>query len=128
MVHGPLELLHALHLGNVPLGRKANGGDEPPALGGLALSNIHRPASFLVIPPGARHVGIVRRAIREMQFRVDIVEIATQLMSTRILFLEIKATPHFLVEHLVQRGIRIDSRAWVGILMCQRTVASSTAP
>lgn len=113
MMDDPLENFHSFHLWDVRLGSETNSRYEPPSPRFRPVPTFNRPFMYtLTIVKSSRfHRFVVLCTFREMDFRIDVVEIPTEFISVRVTFSERKVLPDLFVKQLIQWGVRIDSRS-----------------
>jgi hypothetical protein len=77
MMHDPLEILKPLNSGDIRLGSKPYSGYEPPSNRPTPIRTFYTPLIGPFIKSSRNDILVVFRMFREMDFRIDMVEITT---------------------------------------------------
>ena len=115
VMHDPLKPLHPLHLRDILLRRQPHPQYKPPTRRPRPIRTIHRPPIRPLIEPRPVHPLRIVRVLRELQTRVDVVEVPTQLVAIGVALVEREILPDLLVEELVEGRVAVDPCAGVAV-------------
>ena len=113
MIQLALEVAKALDLGHVAARGKANGQDEPTTTNLGAVGALDQPLVPRLVKDGRVDVAVVLNVLEEVPLRLDVLEVALQLLPVGVPLLERKVLVQLGLEELVDGRVAVYPRARV---------------